>query len=264
MVAKTISLPNIRKLFKPDPGMFIIDSDFEQADARIVAWDANAPKLKEIFHDTTKDLHSENATSIYGRVDKRTRALAKRGVHATNYVITARGLASSLGISLAEAELFINTWFSAHPQIPEWHDRIADQLARTRTIQNAFGYRKVFYDRVDRILPEAVAWIPQSTVAIAINKALYNIYKNLPQVQILIQVHDSLVMQAPRRLFPGILKDIEEQMKVPIPYEDPLILPTSCEVSTLSWGHKRTISWDGDFKPTDTMTAFEAQRAAGF
>ena len=107
VVAQTIQLPNIRKLFKPDPGYVIVDADFDQADARVVAWDAKAIKLKEIFNDPSKDLHSENAITIFNRLDKRTRSLAKRGVHATNY-ITASSLAGILGISIREAEHFIS------------------------------------------------------------------------------------------------------------------------------------------------------------
>ena len=258
MVAQTITLPNIRKLFIPDPGYVIIDADFDQADARVVAWDANATKLKEIFNNDELDLHSENALTIFNRLDKRTRSLAKRGVHATNYYITARSLAGSLGISFREAEHFISTWFGAHPEIPEWHERIEHEVSSTRTIHNAFGYRKIFYDRPDRILPEALAWIPQSTVAIAINKALLNIYKNLPQVQLLIQVHDSLVMQVPKRNWKQLLPLIKKEMTIRIPYEDPLYLPVSAEVSAISWGHKKSITWEGDFEDLAT------QRAAGF
>ncbi len=248
MVAQTIQLPNIRKLFKPDPGYIIIDCDFDQADARVVAWDSNATKLKEIFNDPSKDLHSENAITIFNKLDKRTRSLAKRGVHATNYYITERSLAGSLGITIGEARHFIATWFLAHPEIQEWHERVERDVSSTRTIHNAFGYRKIFYDRPDRILPEALAWIPQSTVAIAINKALLNIFRNLPQVQLLSQVHDSLVMQVPRRTFPGILKDIKKEMTIEIPYEDPLFLPVSAEVSTKSWGHKQPCTWEGEFE----------------
>lgn len=258
MVAQTIKLPNIRKLFIPDPGYIIVDADFSQADARVVAWDSNAPKLKEIFNDPTKDLHSENASTIFNRLDKRTRSLAKRGVHATNYDITPRSLARSLGISVGEAEHFINTWFRAHPEISMWQDRVESEVASTRTIHNAFGYRKIFYDRPDRILPEALAWIPQSTVAIAINKALLNIYKNLPQVQLLIQVHDSLVMQVPKRNWKQLLPLIKENMTIKIPYPDPLYLPIDCEASAISWGHKKSCSWTGEFE------SLSVQHEAGF
>ena len=258
MPAQTIALPNIRKLFIPDPGYIIIDADFSQADARVVAWDSGATKLKEIFNDPTKDLHSENAITIFNKLDKRTRSLAKRGVHATNYYITARSLARSLGISTGEAEYFINAWFTAHPEIQEWQERIEREVSTTRTIYNAFGYRKIFYDRPDRILPEALAWIPQSTVAIAINKALLNIYNKLPQVQLLIQVHDSLVMQIPRRNWRELLPKIKAAMTIKIPYPDPLYLPIDVQASSISWGHKQNCTWTGEFE------SLTVQEAAGF
>lgn len=264
MPAKTVALPNVRKLFTPDPGYILLDCDLDQADARVVAWDANAPKLKEIFNDPSKDLHDENALSIYGRVDKRTRPLAKRGVHATNYVITARSLGRALSISTAEAERFISVWFSAHPEIPSWHDRIQQELALTRTVRNAFGFRKVFFDRVESILPQAVAWIPQSTVAIVINKGLLNLYRNVRKVQPLLQVHDSLVFQIPQRLYPEILPDIHAALSIPVPYDDPLIIPVSAQVSKVSWGDCYPIDWEGNFKPQGDMTEFAVKRAAGF
>jgi DNA polymerase-1 len=265
MVAKTIHLPNVRKLFKPDPGFILCDCDLDQADARVVAWDANAPKLKEIFNDPTKDLHDENALALYGRVDKRTRPLAKRGVHATNYVITARSLGRALGISTTEAERFISVWFSTHPEIPVWHDTIQQDLAYTRTVKNAFGFRKVFFDRVESLLPQAVAWIPQSTVAIVINKGLLNLHRRLPQVQILSQVHDSLVFQIPQRQYPDVLPIIKECLTIPVPYEnDPLIIPVSAQVSKRSWGECFAIDWEGNFEPSETMSELAIKQAAGF
>ena len=265
MVAKTVALPNIRKLFEPDPGYVLLDCDLDQADARVVAWDAGAPKLKEIFNDPTRDIHNENATTLYGRVDKRTRPLAKRGVHAVNYVITARSLARSLGISIAEAERFISIWFSANPEIPSWHDRIQQDLALTRSVRNAFGFRKVFFDRVESILPQAVAWIPQSTVAIVINKGLLNIHRTLPQVLINMQVHDSLVFQIPRRQFPDILPQIKQCLSVPVPYEnDPLIIPVSAQASMKSWGDCYPIDWEGNFIPNEKLSELQMKNAAGF
>jgi len=258
MVAKTITLPNIRKLFLPDSGYVLCDADLDQADARVVAWDAGCPKLKDIFNDPTKDLHDENAKEIYGMVNSYTRPMAKRGVHATNYVITPRSLGTALGITTREAEMFINTWFAKNPEIPVWHSKIQQDLALTRTITNAFGFRKIFYNRIEHILPEAVAWIPQSTVAICINKGLLNLYRQFPHIKILLQVHDSLVFQVPKRTFLRDLPLIKKALSIPIPYTDPLTIPVSIEVSTKSWGNKKPITWEGDFKDLET------QRAAGF
>ena len=40
MVASTIALPNVKKMFIPDEGYTIIDADLKKADLQIVAWEA--------------------------------------------------------------------------------------------------------------------------------------------------------------------------------------------------------------------------------
>lgn len=246
MVAKTVALPNVRKMFIPDPGFVICDSDLAQADAQVVAWEADDQILKDIFHDPDKDLHNENALAIFKRVTPATRQLAKGGVHATNYGASAATLARALGISRYEAQGFIDAWFTAHPGIYEWHRRIEHQLQTTRTIYNKFGFRKVFFDRVDRALPEALAWIPQSTVAITINTGMANIHENLyPDVQVLLQVHDSIVYQVRESKFLELREELKKNLEIVIPYDDPLIIPIGLAASKKSWGDVVDVPWEG-------------------
>lgn len=250
MVAQTVALPNIKKMFLPDPGYIYCDSDLAQADAQVVAWEAGDEKLKSIFRDPEADLHSENAIDIFGKVNKHYRALAKRGVHAANYVVSARTLSTSLGISLNEAHRFLDRWFTAHPGIHDWHQRISRQLQETRTITNKFGFRKVYFGRIEHILSEAVAWIPQSTVAIVINTGWNNLRKNFSPIDIrpnILQVHDSLAYQVLKTKFLTLLPQIHEQLSIPIPYDDPLTIPIGLSASELSWGSCVDMDWSGKF-----------------
>lgn len=242
----SITLPNIRKLYLPDPGFVICDSDLAQADAQVVAWESDDAELKAIFRDPTRDLHDENALAIFGKVDRRTRPLAKRGVHAVNYGAKARTLSASLGISLREAKYFIDKWFSTHPRIYDWQRRIEQQLCTSRTIRNPFGFRQVYTDRIEHLLPQALAWIPQSTVAIAIDKALLNLESLEPNVQNLLQVHDSLVYQVRQSRFRELLPQIRECFRIEIPYPDPLVIPAGIAMSPISWGECREMTWEGE------------------
>lgn len=246
MVATTVALPNIRDLFIPDPGYMIMDADLAQADAQVVAWEANDEKLKTIFRDPTADLHNANALTIFGDVTKRTRQLAKGGVHAVNYGAKARTLAKALGVSVAEAERFIRLWFAAHPGIKEWQSSIELELATTRRVINRFGNMRHYFERVDTLLPEALAWIPQSTVALVINRGLVAIDKDVPEVDVLMQVHDSLVMQVPKRLYRQALPKIKKALEVVIPYDDPLIIQVGIAVSEVSWGQVQDVDWEGN------------------
>lgn len=229
-------LPAVRKIFVPDEGYTLIDMDLDRADAQVVAWEANDETLKQMFREGI-DIHSENA-----KVIKSTRQMAKTFVHATNYVGSARTVASHCGILVKEAEEGQRRWFEAHPGIKDWHKRTAVQLRSTGIIENKFGFKINFFDRPDSILPEAVAWIPQSTVALVINKALLNIHRNLsPTVQPLLQVHDSLVMQTPTALTQSLLPKIREQSLITVPYPDPLVIPVGFKTSEVSWGDCKEI-----------------------
>lgn len=243
MVAKTVNLPNIKKMFIPDLGYTIIDADLEKADAQVVGWEANDEELKQIFREGF-NLHEENAKMIFGSSSPQNYAKAKAGVHATNYGCKPRRLAEVLGVTVHEAELFQQRWFGAHPRILSWHARIKRELSQFRKVVNAFGFERFYFDRIDSIFPEALAWVPQSTVALVTNKGLLNIEKNLPEANLLLQVHDSLVLQVPTNLTPNIYQDILTNMQISIPYSDPLTIPVSISASTQSWGHCEEVSYE--------------------
>lgn len=248
-------LPNIRKLFLPDRGHLICEVDLSGADAQVVAWEARDEDLKAAFRAGLK-VHIKNARDVFPDA---TATLSdaeikeqdapgglyyncKRAVHATNYGGKPPTLAAVLKWRVAEAQSFQNTWFGLHPGIREWQNRTEHNLAVDRTVSNAFGYRRVYYDRTSGLLGQALAWIPQSTVALCTFKAALRIKTYLPWVQLLLQVHDSLVFQIPthRESSLPLLKPVIE---VPVPYPDPLVIPWTLKTSPISWGHAEHRSW---------------------
>lgn len=253
-LGSNIVLPNVRKFFLPDPGHILFDVDLAGADAQIVAWDANDEPLKAAFraHAAGKGpkVHCVNAKAIFGDKagpDGKTDpyySRAKAGVHATNYGAKARTLSMALSCSVAEAEKFQRDWFRAHPDIEAWHGAVQRSLETTRSVRNAFGFVRTYFDRIDQLLPEALAWIPQSTVAIIIDTAYNRITANIPDVDILLQVHDSLVGQCPTSLWPKRKQEIRAALEVVVPYDDPLVVPTGLKTSTHSWGAVQDEKWD--------------------
>jgi DNA polymerase-1 len=256
-------LPNIKKLFKPDPGYTIADCDLSGADAQVVAWEADDDDLKEAFRKGMK-IHAKNAADIFG--DEFTKASGdqgnkatpkgklydqcKRGVHATNYGAAARTLHLNpdIGWSLARAQDFQRRWFGLHPGIEKWHQRTDFLLRTQRMAKNAYGYRIIFFDRIDQCFPEALAWVPQSTVALVCFKGAIRL-RNLhgsksakPWVKILCQVHDSLVFQFPTEMEER-LWEIKEAIHVPVPYPDPLTIPFGLALSRKSWGDVEKLPW---------------------
>src|SRR5688572_13030506 len=179
----SIALPNVRKLFIPDPGYTFCEADLSGADAQVVAWEAGDEELKEAFRKGLK-VHLKNCRDMFpdkvkGWSDEAIKATdkaggiyhnCKRGVHGTNYGASHKTLAYKLGWTTFEAESFQRNWFGRHPGIKKWHQHTDAKLRLDRIITNRFGYRIVYYDRVDALLPQALAWIPQSTIAIACHR----------------------------------------------------------------------------------------------
>lgn len=233
-----LQLPNLRRLFVPDYGFGMADVDLDRADAQVVAWEAEDDELKQIFREGL-DLHHENAKSIWGshiKADSPERQLAKVFCHAVNYGAHPKTLSKALGITYHLADQTRKRWFAAHPNIPEWHRRIEAQLQETRQVQNQFGFRRLYFDRLENCLGQALAWIPQSTVAIVINKALVAIDIHIPTVQILLQVHDSLTFQYPSHRKESTLTTVRPHMLITVPYPDPLVIPIGFKTSDISWG----------------------------
>ena len=256
-----IQLPNIRKLFIPDEGYTFYDMDLDRADLQVVVWEAEDADMKKALR-LGLDMHCFSAVDIFNlkgiphdelteshpnykdhraRIGEANRGKAKAGVHATNYGVGDRKLAVALGITVHEASLFRSRWFSAHPGIRKWHLRTETLVASQGYIENKFGAR--FYNFGRFQLPEFLAWLPQSTVAGVINRALVNIdgayERGEISNQLLIQVHDSLAGQFLSSRRDEEVAKMRELSQIVIPYDDPLIIPVGINCSNQSWGHAK-------------------------
>ena len=233
-------LPNVRSLFLPDPGYELFDMDLSSADLRVVVWEADEPEMKAMLA-AGLDPYTEIAKEFYNdptitKSDRR-RQTFKSFAHGTNYLGTARGLATRLGLSVHEAERTQHWYFGRFRHIKSWQDALRQQLAAKRFVRNAFGYRRYYFDRVEGTLyNQAAAWIPQSTVALLINRIWDRIATAEPYIQILLQVHDSLVGQYPISQRGYCRERLRELSRVAVPYADPLVIPTGFKFSDKSWG----------------------------
>lgn len=237
-----IELPNVRKLFIPDPGYVMFDADLAGADAQVVAAEANDADLLKAFKEGL-DVHSKNATDLFGSAftslqgaaRKAKRQQCKQAVHGTNYGAHPKTLSTILGWSVREAQLFQQNWFRLHPGIREWHRRVEADLRSSRTASNKFGYRIIYFDRIEALLPQALAWIPQSTVALVAFKGALQLEAAFSFVEILLQVHDSIVFQVPASES-ARTADFKRVLEVPIPYPNPLTIQWGLKRSAKSWG----------------------------
>ena len=237
-----VSLPNIRKIFIPDTGYLIVDADLSGADAQVVAWEADEPELKELLKSGVK-IHSKVAKQFHDNDGFPYYDMCKRRIHATNYGAAPQTLCKTLAglygreySDIATEQSFQEYWFNTYPGIKHWHERVQESLNTTHGVKNQFGNRIIYQDRIDSVFTKALAWIPQSTIALLCNRGALAIVKEFPFVQLLLQVHDSIVFQIPKSNQNKLNDILKVLNSIAVPYADPLYIQWSFKVSDKSWG----------------------------
>jgi DNA polymerase I-like protein with 3'-5' exonuclease and polymerase domains len=236
-------MPNVRKMFVPDEGMEIGDLDLDSADLRVVTWESDCRGMKELFRLGEKPYlivareyhHDPSITKAHPAY-----YTFKKLCHATNYLGKPPEIAGQCGLLVREVDRIQAWYFGMFPEIKTWQEAFVKRCIRTATVSNAFGYKKRWLDRIEgNILNQMIAWLPQSTVGILINHAYVNIDSNLPSVEVLLQVHDSLTMQWPVEHREQYIADVKRESNILVPYSDPLYIPVGLKTSAKSWGDCR-------------------------
>ncbi len=202
----------IRGAFVPEPGWVLLDADYSQIELRVVAALAEDPVLLGAFA-AGEDIHRRTASEVMGlpmdQVSADDRSRAKAVNFGLLYGQGAFALAANLGISQKEAKAFIERYFERMPKVAAWIEKakeraIAEGLVRThwgriRRIPELESPNKQFQAQG---LREAVNTIVQGTAADLMRRAMVRLHRSLRasglRARLLLQVHDELLMEAPR------------------------------------------------------------------
>jgi DNA polymerase I-like protein with 3'-5' exonuclease and polymerase domains/uracil-DNA glycosylase len=219
----------MRIFFIADDGYILLAPDYAKAESWIVAYLAGDTNMLEALRG--EDFHSTNASAILGRkvtkADYIERQLGKKISHAANYRTTAFTLEKELAkegfiFSKRECQNMLTDYFRNYPKVKIYQEKIIRELsANNKTIKSPFG-RVITYYKFwgNDLFNAACAFKPQSCVGDMTNEALINIYYNIkPEVRldILLQVHDQLVMQVHKDdLTWDLIKKIEKEMSIEI------------------------------------------------
>ena len=206
----------IRKAFVPEANSIILSSDYSQIELRIFASLANVDNLIHAF-EQDKDIHAKTASDIFGvkleDVTKDMRRTAKAVNFGILYGISSFGLSEDLGIDIASAKSFINSYLNTYPEIKQYMDesiKRAHELGYVKTVMNRKRVIEELKNKnyLVRSQGERIALNTpiQGSSADILKKAMIEIYKEFNEKKLkskmLIQVHDELVF--------NVVKDEEE------------------------------------------------------
>jgi DNA polymerase I-like protein with 3'-5' exonuclease and polymerase domains/uracil-DNA glycosylase len=236
-----IPLPNIRRLFLFDPGHIGFDIDGDSADLRIVTGESGCRAMQAYFAakvkpyvEIAKEFYHDPGLTKHSPQYKKMKALC----HGSNYGGEAKGLSERIGLPVHDIERMQRWYFGMCPEIKVWQDEIARQGEHRGWIENPFGNRLYNWDRWSRkVRNEFLAWTPQSTVGLWVNRILLAIHQNVPEVKLLLQVHDSAVGQFLTTDLAEVTPRIIQSATISIPCRHELVtIPVGLKTSTSNWG----------------------------
>lgn len=238
----------IREAFVAEPGNVLLAADYSQIELRLAAHMADVPELKAAFA-AGEDIHARTAQEMFGEVTRDTRGRAKTVNFAILYGISRWGLAGRLGVTAEEAQATIDLYFQRFPGIQRYiHDTLASVRERGYS-ETLFG-RKTWFPRIsssngaERQGSERAAINApiQGTSADIIKRAMVRMGPalrdaGLPEVRMLLQVHDELVFELPAGDVAAAKPVIERVMSEAALPSVELDVPLGVEIGTgESWG----------------------------
>ncbi len=153
---------------------------------------------------------------------------------------------------------FQTRYFTAFPAIPKWHQWVSQQLQSEGHLYTLTGHRRWFFGRRndDTTLREAIAYGPQGTVGVLLNRGMLNVWR-LNISQLLLQIHDAIVVQFPEKQEDVIVPQLVQALRVPIElaHGRTLIIPSEAKTGW-NWADASPENPDGltKFKGHDTRT----------
>jgi DNA polymerase-1 len=206
----------VRKAFVAARGKRLVAADYSQIELRLAAHMSQDETMLQAFRGG-EDIHAATAAAVYGvplaKVTKDQRRTAKTVNFGILYGQGAFGLMRTTGLTLAEAENFIRNYFERFPGVKKYLDETKRLAAERGYVETLLGRRRYFPGLAQspntreaaiaraRFEREAINAPIQGTAADMIKLAMLRLPQALKRAklsaQMLLQVHDELVLECP-------------------------------------------------------------------
>ena len=213
----------VRKAFIAARGRRLVAADYSQIELRVVAHVSKDATLLEAFR-RGEDIHAATAAAVLGvapdQVTKEQRRQAKTVNFGILYGQGAFGLTRTTGFTLAEAENFIKAYFERLPGLKAYLDSTKSFAAEHGYVESLLGRRRYFPGLTQgggtresaiaraRAEREAINAPIQATAADIIKLAMLRLPEAFRaaglSAQMLLQVHDELVVECPTAEVPQV------------------------------------------------------------
>ena len=234
---KTAEGRRIREAFIPEKGNVLISADYSQIELRIMAHLSQDKNLTHAFNNDI-DVHSSTAAEVFGvsidNVTQDQRRSAKAINFGLMYGMSAFGLTRQLGISRGEAQEYLDTYFARYTGVRDYMDNIKTQAKEDKYVETIMG-RRLYLNEINaanglrrQAAERAAINAPlQGSAADIIKKAMLDIdeliLNEMPEVRMIMQVHDELVFECPKDNADKTMDKMKDTMEQTVELNIPLI-----------------------------------------
>ena len=235
---RTLRGQQIRGAFVADKGKKIISADYSQIELRLIAEVSGEDNMIKAFQNG-KDIHASTASKLFKvpitDVTKSQRSQAKAVNFGIIYGQSSFTLSEQTGLSRSEAKQMIDSYYQTYPMLKEFMNEQVLKARQNGFVETILGRRRHLKDinsnnAVVRGHAErnAVNAPIQGSAADIIKIAMINIDKALHEqnlrTQMLLQVHDELLFEAPEDELEVVAPLIRQLMESAVRTTVPLLV----------------------------------------
>lgn len=237
----------IRSLFVPGEGYdYIVSGDYSQIELRLLAHLSQDPTMIDGFKKG-QDIHRRTASEVFGipldEVTPEERSHAKAVNFGIIYGISDFGLARNISISRQKAKEYIDSYFARYNTVHDYMSGLIASAKESGMAVTMFGRRRAlpeinsknftrrsFAERTAMNTP--IQGSAADIIKLAMNAVQDELEKRHLKSQLLVQVHDELVLEVPA----GEKDEVEQLLKDTMEHIVDLSVPLVVDIhSGVNW-----------------------------
>lgn len=226
----------LRRFFVAREGWVLVDADYSQIELRVLAHVANDRNMIQAFLNND-DIHRSTAAKVFHMPENMVTPIMRSRAKAVNfgivYGIGAFSLSKDIGVTRKEAETYIRDYLSNYSGIDQYMKQVVADAKENGYAETMFGRRRYlpeltssnfnmrsFGERVARNMP--IQGAAADIIKIAMVRVEDRLEKEAMQARLILQVHDELIVEAPKDEAERAAQILTEEMQNAVSLAVPL------------------------------------------
>lgn len=231
----------LRRFFVAKEGCVLVDADYSQIELRVLAHIAKDEVMTQAFKDNN-DIHAITASQVFNMPLNMVTPIMRSRAKAVNfgivYGIGAFSLSKDIDVTRKEADNYIKAYLSHYSGVDEYMKNIAEKAREDGYVETMFNRRRYlpelnssnhnlrsFGERVARNMP--IQGTAADIIKIAMIRVSNRLKKEQLESQLILQVHDELIVEVPQHEAMRVAMILQEEMENAVTLDVPLLAEAS-------------------------------------